>query len=90
VSRGTQKEWFSATEVATALGVGKARVITQIRSGKLPGIDLNKDNPDPKVKPQFRVHKDDLQRYIESLRVADTAKPKRIRRAREPVKNHFG
>ena len=54
-----QKQWLSAAEVALYMGVSHHVVTSMLRSGEMPAVKFGRE---------WRVARDDLERYLNSAR----------------------
>lgn len=70
-------DFLTPPKVAKLLGVHHSKVITWIRSGRLPAINV----VDPPKRPRYRVSKESLDAFLATLTVA----PKKLDGRRRPA-----
>ena len=75
------QEWLSARQVARRLRVRNTKVLEWIRSGRLPAADFG-----TRLRSSYRISVEDLQTFVESLRVRPVTQN---RRRRKPERDFF-
>lgn len=72
-------EFLTPPEVARLLRIRQSKILSWIRSGRLPALNLSEGQ-----RPRYRVRRVDLDHYLESKAVAPANKPARRRSADIP------
>ena len=79
--------WLTPPAVAKQLGVSPEKVVTFIRNGELPAVDVSLK---PGVgKPRFRIDPQGLDAFLLRRSVVSAPKAKRRRRRDPAVKDFF-
>lgn len=75
----TRTQFLTPPEVARLIRVREAKVISWIRSGRLPAINVSEG-----ARPKYRIKPDDLDGFLKSRAVAPIARPARRERLSVP------
>ena len=71
-----EREWHSPPEIAARIGKRPEYIVAEIQAGRLPAGDFASAGAS---RPRYRIHRDDLEGWIERRRVVPPAKPVPLR-----------